>query len=292
MRPGDRIGIAALSGPVDPARLASGLEEIRRLGFEPVPAENVGRRAGLHAGSDEERLGGLDQLLSDDTLGAVVFARGGHGLLRLLPRIPWRRWSRRPRAWVGYSDLTPFLNLVPQRWGTVAFHGPMVAADFADGLDEDEAASFVGALEGRPTSIPLTEVEGPPIRGALAGGCLSLLAAVQGTPWAPRLDGRILFLEEVREPLYRFDRLLTHLGLSGTLNRLQGLVIGHLEGVGDDGSETTAEGVLTDLAVSRGWTRGHGAEAGHARPQRTIPIGAEVSLGGDSRTLEVVGPAA
>lgn len=288
VRPGDRVGVAALSGPVDPRRLDAGLDALSGLGFDPVVAPNLRARTPLHAGTDDERLAGLDALLADEDLGAIFFARGGHGLLRLLPRLDWSRLARRPRAWIGYSDLTPLLNLIPQRLGTITFHGPMVAAEIADGLEPDEVESLLEALAGEVRRIPAREVKGPRVTGPLMGGCLSLLASVQGTPWAPDFRGRILFLEEVREPLYRFDRLLTHLELSGSLDGLQGLVIGALEGVGEDNSEATPEGILDDLAEARGWTRARGVEAGHGRPQRTLPLGAPVALGGGSDGLEIL----
>src|SRR5206468_4041681 len=139
--PGDRVGVAALSGPVDPERLARGLAALRALGLEPVVADNILSRRGLFAGGDAERLAG--------------FARGGHGVLRLLPGIDWELLGRRPRAYVGFSDLTPFLLGVVQRLGLVAFHGPTVAADLARGMPPEDAASLLGALAGRfPVSHP------------------------------------------------------------------------------------------------------------------------------------------
>jgi len=89
--PGDRVGVAALSGPVDPERLEAGLEALAGLGFEPVPAANLGlqSRDGLFAGTDDERLAAFHELAADPEIRAIVFARGGHGILRLLPGIDW-----------------------------------------------------------------------------------------------------------------------------------------------------------------------------------------------------------
>src|SRR5690606_33959647 len=127
VRPGDRIGVAALSGTIDPERLERGLAEVVALGFEPVLADNLAQRAGLFAGSDSERLEGLLRLADDPTIPAIFFACVCHGARRLLPAIDWDRLARVPRAYVGYSDLTPFLLQVVERLGLVAFHGPMVA---------------------------------------------------------------------------------------------------------------------------------------------------------------------
>ncbi|HEV8630573.1 MAG TPA: LD-carboxypeptidase, partial [Thermoanaerobaculia bacterium] len=229
LHPGDRVGVAALSGAVDPEALARGLAALRELGYEPVPARNLGTRSGIFAGSDDERVDAFHQLVADDSLAAVVFARGGYGLLRLLPRLDWELMARRPRAWVGYSDVTPLLLRIVERCGLVTFHGPMVAGDFGRGLGADEVASFRAAVAGdRPLVYPLRWLRAGAAEGPLLGGCLSLLAAVVGTPWAPRLDGALLFLEDVNEPLYRLDRMLTHLRLSGSLTTVRAIVAGYL----------------------------------------------------------------
>jgi muramoyltetrapeptide carboxypeptidase len=279
--PGDRVGVAALSGPVDPERLECGLAELRRLGFAPVLADNLASRAGLFAGTDADRLAAFHRLAADPDLPAIFFARGGHGLLRILPGIDWELLARRPRAYVGYSDLTPFLLAVVARLRLAAFHGPMVAGDLARGLTLPEEGELLAALAGRyPREIPLA----PPLRpgsarGPLLGGCLSLLAATLGTPYFPDLAGALLFFEDVNEPAYRLDRLLTHLSLSGNLEAIVGMLIGHLDGpdspdspglpagrLGRAGRSSGAE--LAPAVGSRGAARGRPAAIDRGRGVR------------------------
>lgn len=279
--PPDRVGVAALSGPVDPDRLARGLAALEAMGFEPVPAANLASRDGLFAGSDEERLDAFHALAADPSIRAILFARGGHGVLRLLPRIDWNLLAAHPRAYVGYSDLTPFLLAVIARLGLVAFHGPMVAADLARGLSPDEEASFLGALAGRtPPPIPVSawlsegRAEGP-----LLGGCLSLLTAVLGTSWAPDLAGAILFWEDLNEPLYRLDRMLTHLDLSGNLTAVRGMVVGHCrptDAARPDAPRWPAS--LGDAARSFSGPLAVGLPAGHEAPNLTLALGARACL--------------
>lgn len=280
VRPGDRVGVAALSGPVDPGRLERGLAALAGLGFEPVPAANLGQRSGLFAGDDASRLDAFHQLASDPSLKAIFFARGGHGVTRVLPAIDWRLLAAHPRAYVGYSDLTPFLIALPARLGLVAFHGPMVAADLARGLTGEESASLLAALAGDyPRAYSLTGVHegeagqggdaGP--AGPLLGGCLSLLTVLVGTPYLPDLAGSVLFWEDVDEPLYRLDRMLTHLRLSDNLAGLRAMVVGHAEPV-DARGETPAAWLgdaLADSALPLGW----GLAAGHREPNLTLPLG-------------------
>jgi muramoyltetrapeptide carboxypeptidase len=277
--------VAALSGPVDPGRLETGLSALRRLGFEPVVADNVLMRHGLFAGSDADRLAAFHRLAADPDLPAILFARGGHGVLRLLPHLDWDLLARRPRAYMGYSDLTPFLLEVVRRLGLVAFHGPMVAADLARGMSPEDEASFLAALAGRwPAELPFKGVlRAGEARGPLLGGCLSLLTATLGTPWAPDLAGAVVFWEDVNEPPYRVDRMLTHLGLSGNLGSIAGMIVGHLgdsQGPGRDPvdwpSQVAAQ--VADNLAGYPWPLAWGLESGHVPPNRTLPLGMAARL--------------
>jgi muramoyltetrapeptide carboxypeptidase len=300
VRPGDRVGVAALSGPVDAAALDRGLVELRRLGWEPVLAGNLASRRGLFAGGDSERLEAFHRLAADPSLAAIFFARGGHGLLRLLPRLDWDLLAARPRAYVGYSDATPFLLEVVARLGLVAFHGPMVATDLGRGLDAAEAESLRGALAGEAIPpLPLPRwLQGEAAEGILLGGCLSLLAATLGTPFAPALDGALLFWEDVGEPLYRLDRMLTHLRLSGSLAGIRGMVVGASIGPGgpegagastvsaavpDAGTDFMAElaEVVSEIPAPVAW----GLQSGHRRPNFTLPLGLRARMDPRERRL-------
>lgn len=279
VRPGDRVGVAALSGPADPRRLEAGMKALAGLGFEPVAARNLSDRTHLFAGSDRDRLDAFHELAADRDLPAIVFLRGGYGLTRLLPDLDWELLGRRPRAYVGYSDLTPFLVEVPRRLGLASFHGPMVAGDLARGLGGDEARSLLACLAGElPRELPVIldpeERYRAPVEGPLLGGCLSLLVATLGTPWAPDLEGSVLFLEDVGEPLYRLDRMLTHLRLSGRLNSIRALIFGHLGCL--DSPRPDPAGCIT--ALRRGladfpWPVAWGLPAGHESPNLTLPLG-------------------
>ena len=277
------MGVAALSGPVDPDRLARGLGALEALGFEPVLAANLDLTTedGLHAGSDAERLEAFHALAAEPDLPAIVFARGGHGVLRLLPGIDWDLLARRPRAYVGYSDLTPFLLEVVRRLGLASFHGPMVAADWARGLSPEESESFLDSLAGRfPREVALVEGRGEPVEGRLLGGCLSMLVATLGTPYAPDLTDAILFVEEVNEPRYRLDRMLTQWVLSHKLEGIRGMLIGHVTGEACADLAADLPGWI-DRALAVGGrasagppgSLGWGLPVGHQAPNQTLPLG-------------------
>jgi len=310
--PGDRVGVAALSGPVDAERLERGLAALRGLGFEPVVADNVGARGGRFAGGDAERLAAFHRLAGDADLPVIMFARGGSGLLRVLPGIDWGLLRRRPRAYVGFSDLTPFLLAVAGRLGLAAFHGPMAAVDLARGLDDAERESLLGALAGRyPLDLRLGRGGGAaavlrPGRasGPLLGGCLSLLAATLGTPYFPDLSGAVLFWEDTGEPPYKIDRMLTHLSLSGNLDRIGGMIIGHLDAteaaagpIADTPEARSMEAapewrsLIEDSLSGYSWPLVLGLDAGHGSPNLTLPLGlpARLEAGGRGGELLALG---
>ena len=298
--------MAALSGPVRSERLEAGIAALRRLGFEPVLADNLaGRRSaqsrhGLFAGDDVERLAAFHRLAADPDLPAILFARGGAGLLRVLPGIDWDLLARRPRAYLGYSDLTPFLLAVVARLGLAAFHGPLVAAELARGLDRAEEEAFLGALAGRyPTAVPIRGWLRPPVSGTVAGpllgGCLSLLAGTLGTPYFPDLAGSVLFWEDVNEPPYKVDRMLTHLRLSDNLTKIEAMIVGHVNGGEVSGSKPDERSsgapdwpaLVEDSLAGFAWPLAWGLDSGHLAPNLTLPLGLAASLDGDGQLLRL-----
>jgi muramoyltetrapeptide carboxypeptidase len=266
------VGVAALSGWVEEERLDRGLRALRELGFRPVVAPNVSSRDGVFAGTDRQRLDGFHDLVADPDVRAIFFVRGGHGVLRLIDRIDWDLLARHPRAYVGYSDLTPLLLEILRRTGQVTFHGPMVGVEMARGLTPAELRSMTAVLEGR-SGIEY-DLEGPSggdiVEGRLIGGCLSMLSSVSGTGFGLDTDGAtVLFWEDIDEPYYRVDRMLTQLRLSGAVSSLAGMVIGR---TGLDREDLERLGVEADVSFAAGLS------SGHCEPNLTLPLGAPVRL--------------
>ncbi len=298
--PGDRVGVAALSGPVDPELLERGLAGLRELGFEPVVAANLSAQAGLFAGDDRERLAEFHRLAEDPEIKAIFFARGGHGALRLLPGVDWQLLERHPRAYIGYSDVTLLLNLIVERLGLVAFHGPMAAVDLAREMDRAERGSLLAALRGElPATIAVEPIGGRPfdVSGPLVGGCLSLLVAGLGTEYQVSTARTILFWEDVNEPLYRLDRMLTQLRLSGSLSAIRGMVVGSVQpadtGLSEpnpadhDPSTSDLRQLLNELESVFDWPIAVGCASGHCEPNMTLPLGLEARLDSERGALVI-----
>lgn len=278
VRSGDVVGIAALSSPPDAGALETGVRQLEGLGFRVRVADNLGSKWRLFAGDDEARVQGFHDLVADAEVRAVFFARGGHGVLRLLPTIDWALMRAHPKAYVGYSDLTPLLLQIVQRIGLMCFHGPMIATDLSSDLTQAESDSLLGALLGEIEGVfELAEGGlGQEAEGVLLGGCLSLLVATLGTAFSPDLAGSLLFLEDVQEPLYRLDRMLTQLRISGTLDLVKGIILGYLEAIDADGNGP--DSLLEMVGSAHSGPLGWGLSCGHGRPNLTLPLGARARL--------------
>jgi len=234
---GDAIGLFCPAGPVrDAERLRAGIRLIEDLGFTvKIQGPALPEDGGYLAGSDEQRAAHLHELWSDDEVRAIIAIRGGYGCLRMIDRLDWDLFRRNPKLLVGFSDVTVLLSSLVDRAGLVAVHGPM-AGTLASSDEQSRASLFgllTGSLEERIKPQKLEILRGGTGRGRLAGGNLTTLLHLLGTPWERSWDGCILVLEDTNEPLYRIDRMLTHLALAGRLSRLAGLVLGDFD-LGDD----------------------------------------------------------
>lgn len=282
LRPGDRVGVAAPASVVDRQALARGVAELERLGFDVRAEERLFEAERFHAGSAERRTAELHALFEDETVAAIFCARGGAGVFSLLERLDAELIRAHPKALVGYSDVT-FLQLLLARLRIVSFQGPMVARELASGrYDRD---SLLAALSGDRSPWASAPDDLLPLRegvaeGRLLGGCLSILAAAAGTPWALRSDGPVLlFLEDVDEPPYRIERLLVQLRVSGALRDVVGVVLGEFPGCSPaiDAGYSLEQVILDALELEVPVALGQ--SSGHARGANvTLPLGVRARL--------------
>jgi muramoyltetrapeptide carboxypeptidase len=299
LRPGDLVGVCAPAGPVAADRVEKGAAELRSLGFEVRVADGVREKTRFTAGTVEQRLADLQGLFADDAVAGIICARGGAGSYGLLSRLDRELLRAHPKVFVGYSDVTA-LHLYLHRLGLVTFHGPMVGWELADKTYQRE--SFLSAVkgEGAPYAsepddlMGLREGRG---EGVLRGGCLSLLAAAAGTPWAldPGDEPMLLFLEDVDEAPYRLDRMLFQLRESGALRGVAGIVFGDMKGCSPKlDADYTLEDVLLDALADLDVPIALGLSSGHATgPNITLPLGvrARLTCEGDTARFEVLEPA-
>ncbi|AFM25730.1 S66 peptidase family protein [Desulfomonile tiedjei] len=286
LKPGDCIAVIAPAGPASVELLKAGIRFLELKGFRVLEGCYVLEQDGYCAGTDRQRCDDLNAMLANRDVRGILFARGGYGTMHLLDSIHMHLLVSDPIILVGMSDVTALQLSLYKRCNLVTFSGPMIAGQVAQGLDSISETSFMAALTQPLEKRNLWPDESGGIRvlrpgrasGVLLGGCLSLVTALLGTPHLPDFDGAILFLEDVNEPAYRLDRMLTQLHLSGILKRIHGVLLGYfLDSQNGDLSEIV-ERIILKYVDDETVPVVSGIPHGHALPNITLPLGAPVTL--------------
>jgi muramoyltetrapeptide carboxypeptidase len=287
---GARVALVAPAGPLSgQAELDTALANARALGWEPVLGANVLARHDYLGGSDAERLQDLNTALADERIDAIWCVRGGYGAMRLLPYVDYASLTRRPRALIGFSDVTALHAAVGTRCELVTYHGPTARGTLSDFSRDSLVRAVVERRDSCGLAPEARTIRGGRAHGPLVGGNLALLAALAGTPYAPEYRGALLVLEDVGEPAYRIDRMLTQLALSGALAQIAGLVVGHFtdSSPARELSHRSLDVMLLEAANVAGVPAIAGAPLGHIDDQWTIPLGATAQLDADALSLTV-----
>ncbi|HEX7151040.1 MAG TPA: LD-carboxypeptidase [Thermoanaerobaculia bacterium] len=291
--PGGHIAVLAASGPSPLDRIQLAQRSLEQRGFRVTLAENIDRRhRGYLAGTDDERAEVTNRFLRDPQFDAFFFARGGYGAMRILDRLDYQAIVDHPRPVVGFSDITAIHQAMAVHAGVRGFHGPLLNLDFHDGLSPDIDRWCWAVLAGEaPLTWQLSEdnllLDGE-AEGVLFGGCLALTDSLVGTPYDFWIDDGIWFWEDVDEPVYRLDRMLTHLHLSGRMHGLRGVVIGKLRGCGD---EPELLAFLREFFAPFQIPVVRNLPFGHFGDNLLMPIGTNVRLSSRERTLVLTEPA-
>jgi muramoyltetrapeptide carboxypeptidase len=292
LQPGDLVGVVAASGPVDRSRLEAGLKVLGDRYRLRLDENALLARNGFLAGEDAPRLEALNAAIRDPELRAIIMARGGYGLTRILPGIDREALRANPKLIVGYSDVTALLALCAQT-GVAAIHGPMVS-ELAS-LETEDMTRLLDLLENPDPGALLTGLEpmvGGSAEGPLLGGNLEVLSRLLGTPFEPDLQGTVLFLEDVGERPYRVDRALTHLEIAGALSGVAGIVIGDFTDCDDltngEVQPPTIRQVLAERLERLGVPVALGGRFGHGERKMSLPYGVPVRLDADAGSLVAI----
>jgi muramoyltetrapeptide carboxypeptidase len=296
LRPGGTIGVVATAGSVDLAALGQGVERLKAMGFRVQLGQSAERRWRYLAGSDRDRAEDLNRMFLDSHITAIVCARGGYGTIRILPYLDEDAIRRNPKILVGSSDVTVLLNHLHRRLGLVTFHGPMLAPNFGKQPSELTDAWFRRILVEGQGSGPVA-VEGVKgiregrARGPLVGGCLTLVCSSLGTPYEIETDGAILLLEDINEPPYRIDRMLTQLKFAAKFKNVRGVIFGKMPGCQTPPrSSYSLEDVIRDALPNHPFPILYGFPAGHGGEQVTLPLGVPVGIDGDAGVVTLSEP--
>ncbi|MFJ9584293.1 S66 peptidase family protein [Streptomyces acidicola] len=297
LAPGARVAIVAPSGPVPEERLSTGLDLLRGWDLEPVVAPHVlDRHPGFDylAGTDADRAADLQAAWCDPSVDAVLCARGGYGVQRMVDLLDWGAIrAAGPKVFVGFSDITALHEAFATRAGLVTLHGPMAAG--VDFLKNATAQEHLRATLFEPETVRTIAPSGTTAlvpgraRGLLLGGCLSLLATELGTPHGrPSARGGLLCLEDVGEETYRLDRYFTQLLRAGWLDGVSGILLGSWA---ECAPYDEVRALLTDRLAGLGVPVVEEFGFGHREGALTIPFGVTAELDADAGTLTLDEPA-
>jgi muramoyltetrapeptide carboxypeptidase len=303
LKEGDVVGLISPSGATFfPDRAEIARESLAALGLEARFGDHLLDRYGYLGGRDEDRAADINAMFADPEVRGVFSLRGGWGCNRLLPMLDYDLIRKNPKIVMGLSDITGLLLGLHAKTGLVTFHGPTGGSSWNEfNTDQTKRVLFDGEAvtmrnpEGAEDRLVQREnrvltITSGKARGRLIGGNLTVLTTLIGTGYLPDFNGCILFVEDVREEVYRVDRMLTQLKLVGVLDRIAGFVFGRCTDCDPSrsyGSLTLPE-VLNDHIAPLGVPAWYGSMIGHIKHNFTVPLGIEAEIDADEGTIKLL----
>ena len=231
---GDTVGICCPSGYITTEDIQPAVKKLQEWGFNVKTGSTIGARDFTFGGTDEQRITDLQNMLDDETIRAIMFARGGYGAVRIIDDLNFKKFVSSPKWLIGFSDATIFHTHINRNYGIASIHSKMCNSFPSDWSKAEisqieSIESIRKCLTGEQISYEVAVNNNNRLgkcEGVLIGGNLSLLQNVAGTSSDFRTEGKILFIEDVDEYLYSIDRMLWNLRRSGKLHKLKGLIVG------------------------------------------------------------------
>ncbi|HEX6960679.1 MAG TPA: LD-carboxypeptidase, partial [Lacipirellula sp.] len=307
LEPGDTVMFVAPAGPPKKDEVLRAKRRIEERGYTVKMRDDIFAVEGYLAGTDERRAEEMMQAFTDDEVDAVLCVRGGYGVMRMLDRLDFDKIRENPKPLLGFSDITALHAALQAKAKMVTFHGPRPASGLGgeDGPTDFTAKYVCRALEAHeepgytievPESVANVGSFGSgKATGRLVGGNLSLISALEGTPYAIDCRDAILLIEDVNEAPYRIDRMLAQLKLAGKLKQIRGAVLGQFtteyvrEDKLTDDARFETNGVLAQYFKDTGIPVLVNYPIGHHKQNATVPLGAQVEIDADAKTLRILG---
>ena len=292
LKPGDKIGLVCPAGYMPAENYQTCVQTLTDWGFNVVIGKTPGHQFNYFSGTDKERLDDLQQMMDDSNIKAILCARGGYGMGRIIDRLDFAKLIRHPKWIIGYSDITVLHSHLFSRYKMASLHAPMAAAFNEQGFKNQYIKSLQDALFGKKADY---KVEGNELNqigsatGILVGGNLSLLANVTGTPSQIKTGNKILFIEEVGEYIYSADRMMFQLKRSGQLDHLKALIIGSFSDMKDTTIPfgQTIEQAIKDLVKEYHYPVCFGFPVGHDKENYALKIGVKYKLNVSKTFIEL-----
>ncbi len=290
LKPNATIGIVSPSSWLNEPDLKTAVSVFENKGYKLVLGESVFLKEFTYAGTPQERADDINNMFANPDIDAIICARGGYGANRVLPLLDYDLIQENPKIFMGYSDITAFLISITQKTGLITFHGPMLTSfkkrmvNYNFDLMENILVGSESVTIQSPSELPACILKSGKAKGTLWGGNMCLLINRLGTPDQLNTDGAILFIEDIDEYLYAFDRMLVHMKKAGMFENIKGLIIGELvdmKDYDDPFGKSTNEIVMDvcgdlDIPIISNFPCGHGIY------QATLPISIPVQLDANS----------
>ncbi|MEA4831736.1 MAG: LD-carboxypeptidase [Oscillospiraceae bacterium] len=293
--------LIALVSPSSPCREAAVVDKCADFliehGYRVKVHESCYAQYGYLSGNDEIRAQGINSAFADKNVDAVFCIRGGYGTPRIVDMIDYDLIAANPKIFCGYSDITGLHIPINQKSGLVTFHAPMLSTCIINGFDTYAEENFnrilrdpchTGALIN-PVGADTTFLSEGKAEGMLIGGNLSLITALSGSRYALEPEGKIIFIEDIDEGVYRIDRMLTNLRLCGVFDKCAGVVFGAFTDCEEDKDHPMSVlDVIKDVVLPCGKPVMFGLSAGHITKNMSLPLGARAALDSARGTLEIL----
>jgi muramoyltetrapeptide carboxypeptidase len=279
----DKIGIIAPARCINFDEVHPSIRVFQKWGLEVVLGTNIFRKCNQFAGKDELRLADLQQMLDDDSIRAVICARGGYGTVRIIDKVDFTAFLKRPKWVVGYSDVTVLHSHIQRHLGIETLHAVMPINITTDETSDDAQDTLKNALLGklRSYSYPATPLSRPgETEGILTGGNLSILYSLMGSASEIDTTDKILFIEDVDEYLYHIDRMMMNLKRAGKLGKLKGLIVGSMERMNDNKVPygKTANEIIAEAVAEYNYPVCFDFPSGHGENNLALILGRKVKL--------------
>jgi muramoyltetrapeptide carboxypeptidase len=292
LKPGDTIGILCPAGFMPLEKAQTCIETLTDWGYKVVTGKTLGHQFNYFSGTDEERLQDLQQMLDDESIKAILCARGGYGTGRIIDRLHFKKFKEHPKWIIGFSDITALHSHIYKHYKIASMHAPMAAAFNDEEYKNKYVQSLHDALIGRKADYV---VEGNILNqngkasGILVGGNLSLLAHLIGTSSDVKTKNKILFIEDIGEYIYNVDRMMYQLKRSGKLEELKGLIIGRFSEMKDTTIPfgQTTEAVIKDIVKEYDYPVCFGFPVSHDKENYALKIGVKYKLSVTTTSVEL-----
>lgn len=284
LQPGDTIGMVCPAGYMAPEKMQTCIDTLQRWGYSVKKGRTLSSNSSNYfSGTDKERLSDLQEMLDDESVKAILCARGGYGVGRIIDDIDFKKFKKDPKWIIGYSDITILHGHIYSHFKIATLHAPMAGAFNDEGFNNQYVQSLKHAMEGKKIRYELAphkrNRKGEAV-GELIGGNLSLLANLSGTASEYKFKGRILFIEDVGEYLYNIDRMLHQLKRSGKLEKLAGLIVGGFTDLKDTERPfgQTAHEIIANVIKDYDYPVCYGFPVSHNKENYALKVGVGYKL--------------